>query len=365
MVMLLLEGEGCNGIGSVGNLNQRRFRHNTKMSTKIETDDCLEWLKRVEDKSVNLVIIDPPYNIKKDSWDDIKDYEGWMQEVILELQRVLKDNGSFYMFHSEMEVVSDFMRFFREKTNFIFKQFIVWNKRFEESKNKGFLDGYVVVDMLRNYQQMAEYILYYTFQGDYENNKLHLVAVNKIKVYVKDLIYKYGGNVTRANEFYCKWSGKVGNYRGLFFGETQPILYTKQQYKGLSEYLKSIGCDEELKNYGEILEMYDNKSYQDLRYTFNNQKTHHSVWNYNLVSKKDNHITPKPIELIKNIILHSSNEGDLVLDCFLGTGTTALACKELNRNFIGCDNNQDYIKKIKEKLSQNTLKSGNTEREDK
>ena len=64
--------------------------------------DALEFLKQIEDKSINLIVIDPPYNINKDSWDKLEDYENWLKSVILELQRVLKDNGSFYMFHSEM-----------------------------------------------------------------------------------------------------------------------------------------------------------------------------------------------------------------------------------------------------------------------
>jgi len=49
--------------------------------------------------------------------------------------------------------------------------------------------------------------------------------------------------------------------------------------------------------------------------------------------------TQKPKELIKRLILASTNEGDLVADFYMGSGTTAVVCKELNRNFIGCDVN--------------------------
>ena len=49
--------------------------------------------------------------------------------------------------------------------------------------------------------------------------------------------------------------------------------------------------------------------------------------------------TQKPKALIERIIKASSNEGDLVADFYLGSGTTAEVCKELNRNFIGCDIN--------------------------
>ena len=51
----------------------------------------------------------------------------------------------------------------------------------------------------------------------------------------------------------------------------------------------------------------------------------------------------KPKELIERIIKSGSNEGDVVADYYLGSGTTAVVCKELNRNFIGCDINPKAI----------------------
>ena len=51
----------------------------------------------------------------------------------------------------------------------------------------------------------------------------------------------------------------------------------------------------------------------------------------------------KPLQLIERLVLSSSNINNIVLDPFLGSGTTALACKNLNRNFIGIEINQKYI----------------------
>lgn len=56
------------------------------------------------------------------------------------------------------------------------------------------------------------------------------------------------------------------------------------------------------------------------------------------------HPTIKPLDLVKNHILNSTKEGDIVLDCFIGSGTTGLACKELNRNFIGFEIEEEYYK---------------------
>lgn len=60
--------------------------------------------------------------------------------------------------------------------------------------------------------------------------------------------------------------------------------------------------------------------------------------------KKYGHPTIKPIEVIKPLIINSSKEGDVVLDTFMGTGSTGVACKELNRNFIGIEANSDTYK---------------------
>jgi len=320
----------------------------------IYNEDCLKGLSKIPDKSIDLIVIDPPYNIKKDSWDDIKNYEEWMKEVILELQRVLKDNGSFYMFHSEMEVVADFMNFLREKTNFIFRQFIVWNKRFEGSPRKGFLDGYCCVNMLRNYQQMAEYILYYTFQKD--DLQLGETGIfDEIRNYMDNERIKLGLQKRKIN----KLLGVSTNGGGMachYFSKGNKIwtLPTKEAFNRLNE----IGFNFD---YNKLKEWRDRlfqnwKRYRDKhRFIFNNQKTHHSVWNYD-IEKKIGHTTPKPLELIKNIILHSSKEGQIVLDCFMGSGTTALACKELNRRYIGFEKDPEYYKIISKRLSQVQLK---------
>lgn len=57
------------------------------------------------------------------------------------------------------------------------------------------------------------------------------------------------------------------------------------------------------------------------------------------------HPTQKPISLISELIEKHSNPGDLVMDCFSGSGTTALACAKLNRNFIGCELHKEYYEK--------------------
>ena len=73
--------------------------------------------------------------------------------------------------------------------------------------------------------------------------------------------------------------------------------------------------------------------------------------------KKENweHPTQKPVELCRWILEKYSNEGDTVLDPFMGSGTTAVACKQLQRNFIGFELSQKYVDIANRRLQQDTL----------
>jgi len=79
----------------------------------------------------------------------------------------------------------------------------------------------------------------------------------------------------------------------------------------------------------------------------NNNKQMQSLWAItppkNAEKKFGKHPTQKPIELLDRIIVAASNEGDLVFDPFLGSGTTAIASINNGRKFIGIDNNTDYL----------------------
>lgn len=67
--------------------------------------------------------------------------------------------------------------------------------------------------------------------------------------------------------------------------------------------------------------------------------------------KSYNHPTIKPLELVKRHIMHTTKENDIVLDCFLGSGTTAVACKETNRQYIGFEIDETYYKIAIERLN--------------
>ena len=70
------------------------------------------------------------------------------------------------------------------------------------------------------------------------------------------------------------------------------------------------------------------------------------------ICKKQGHITPKPVDLLEYIIKTSSNENDIVLDCFMGSGSTGVACKHTNRKFIGIEIDEKYYELAKKRIEE-------------
>lgn len=80
------------------------------------------------------------------------------------------------------------------------------------------------------------------------------------------------------------------------------------------------------------------------------------VWEFSHIhycqGNRQNHPTQKPEGLIERMVLASSNEGDLVLDPFSGSGTTVRVCQQLNRNAIGIELNEEYVESTKDRLAE-------------
>ena len=88
------------------NLLNKEFEHVEKDDHIILLGDCLEIMKNMQDKSVDLIFADEPYNIGKDfgnntdSWKSSEEYISWNKKWILEAMRILKDNGTMYLMTS-------------------------------------------------------------------------------------------------------------------------------------------------------------------------------------------------------------------------------------------------------------------------
>jgi len=86
------------------------------------------------------------------------------------------------------------------------------------------------------------------------------------------------------------------------------------------------------------------------KWTFNRQDSSYQRPKFVCSIDKGLHPTQKSLKLMQELIMIHSNEGDVVLDCFMGSGTTGVAAKNLNRNFIGIEMDEGYFKVAQERI---------------
>ena len=314
--------------------------------------DCLEVMKGIPSKSVDLALIDPPYNISKaewDKWKTIKEYVDFMGLAFKECERVLKDNGSFYFFHNDFLQMVELQNYINQNTGFKFKSMLTWEKY---QTNKQYYGRNVLMGInstqKRNYRNMAEYCLYYTLQDEtglkYIDEK-YITPRNPFKRAIEKAKQETGMTTIQIAEK-GKFYGKVnhgGSVSNWLKGSNIP---TEEQYEKMKSFLPLKEEYEALRKEYEALR----KEYEGLRYTFNVFDTDKTTTFLIPPAPKKGHITPKPVDLLEYIIKTSSNEGDVVLDCFMGSGSTGVACMNTNRKFIGIEKEKKYFEIAKKRI---------------
>ncbi len=227
---------------------------------KLYNSDCMEIIKSIEDKSIDLILTDPPYIISRDSnfnkgGGDIKKY------------------GSISLDFGEWD-----------KTNLDID--VLFREYYRILKPGGTLISFY--DIFK-FQELNEVAKKYKFKQPRVGiwNKTNAVPVNA-KV-------NYLSNCREYFISFCKGKKAVFN------------------------------------------------SYYDKAY-----------YEYPIVSGKERtiHPTQKPLKLMEDLIKVHSNYGDTVLDTFMGSGTTGLAAKLLNRNFIGCELDKTYFDIAKTRINE-------------
>lgn len=238
--------------------------------------DCFDFLSKIDDNSINLAVIDPPYNMSKADWDTFKSHKDFLDftyKWIDALLPKLKQNGSLYIFNTPFN--SAYILQYLVSKNMVFQNWITWDKRDGLGTSK------------RKYSNGQESILFFTKSDkhifNYNDIRVPYESTDRIEHAIKKGILKNGE----------RW---FPNPKGRFCGEVWHI--TSERHK---------------------------------------RKINGKV-------QKMEHLTPKPLDLIERIIKASSKKGDLILDCFVGSGTTAVASKILGRNFLCSDIDKNYVK---------------------
>lgn len=246
------------------------FDYVSNENSFIALGDSVELLGKIEDKSINLIFADPPYNIGKDfgkvkdKWNSKDDYLEWCRNWIDECFRVLKDDGTFY---------------FMTATQFM-----------------PYLDVYVQ----ENYNVLSRVIWSYDSSG-VQSKKMFGSMYEPILMVNKNAKAKYTFNYKEILV-----EAKTGSQRKLIdYRKNPPQPYNMEKVPG-------------------------------------------NVWNFARVRFKmdeyENHPTQKPESLLERIILASSDEGDIVLDPFGGSFSTAAVAVRLNRKALSFDIEDAYFK---------------------
>jgi len=237
--------------------------------------DSIEWLKKIETGSVDLIFADPPYSIKKANWDNFESQEKyieWSIQWIKETSRILNDTGSLYICGFS-EILADL----KHPASKYFKssRWLVWFY-----KNKANLGN--------DWGRSHESILLFRKTKSFKFN------IDFVRIPYNNHTLKYP-NHTQAE------TSQYGNG------------------KNNNKIWKPNPLGAKPKDVFEIP-------------TINNG-----------MQEKTPHPTQKPEELVRKIILASSDENDLVLDPFCGSGTTPVCSTQLNRKWLSCDLSSEYL----------------------
>lgn len=234
-----------------------------------------DFLEKVEPNSIDLAIIDPPYNLKIADWDTFSTHQDFLNftfDWIDKLLPTLKKTASIYIFNTPFNAA--YILQYLVQKGLIYQNWITWDKRDGFSAHK------------KRYNTAQETILFFTVSNEYTFNtdtiRIPYQSQDRIKYASEKGILKNG------KRWFPNPNGKLC---------TDVWHITSQRHK---------------------------------------QKI-------NGKTVKMPHLTPKPIEMIQRMIKASTNEKELVLDCFSGIGTTAIAAYLLGRNFICADKNLYYV----------------------
>jgi len=235
---------------------------------KLILGDCLDELPKIFDKSIDLVLTDPPYGTTACKWDSVIPFEPMWKE----LKRITKDNSAIILFGNE-----PFSSHLRLSNLDYFKQDLIWLKTRPSNV-------FNAKKMFMNWHETIS------------------IFYNKLPTYNPQL--KQGKPYKKTN-------------------------YLQNRSKGI------YGKTGEKENY-----QHDNKG---IRYP----KT---ILEFSNPNNNSLHPTQKPVPLLEYLIKTYTNENDTVLDFTMGSGSTGVACKKLNRNFIGIEKNEKYFDIAKQRI---------------
>lgn len=287
---------------------------------KIYNQDCVEGMRSlIPDESVDLVIADPPYfKVIGQKWDYLwrteADYLEWSKKWISEASRSLRKGGSFYIF-GYFRMLSHLLPIL-EGSGLELRQQLIMNKGVQAVSGRA----------TKNYKMFPNV--------------------------TESILFLYKDSKPFAKEFLKKRQKELG----LSAKEINERLGVKSNGGGMwsiytgKNVCKQLPTEESWRKLQEILQF--DMPYSKISQTYNAQLGVTDVWDdINFYSEDRYHPTQKPQKAVERLILASSRENDVVLDPFMGSGSTAVACAANKRNYIGFEIEEEYYSKSLERLA--------------
>jgi site-specific DNA-methyltransferase (adenine-specific) len=307
--------------------------------------DSLPILRSFPDQCVSVILTDPPYHVtqKSNIYGDTRfkrdhDYLDWLCEYATEWKRILKNNGSLYCFcdpsmSARVEVLLS------HEFNILAN--IVWTK-----PNDPGYDGWkgkMKKEALRQWYPHSERIV---FAEPAMDNNLFRSPFASLLREARQTAGLSQHELTEMTGAYGKVNhgGAVSNWEA---GRNSP---SREQYARICEAIMSTGIVSSMPPYEDAIRPFNMDKHRE----FTDIWTFPSVKQYN-----GKHPAEKPLDLLLHAIIASSYEDDIILDCFAGSGNTALAAASCNRRSISIEIDDKWVATICNRLK--TLQeSGNT-----
>ena len=306
-------------------------------------------MKRLPDGSIDMILCDPPYNIGKADWDSFDDYVSWCGEWIAECWRLLKPTGTFVFWHNDLVQTSELVCWITKNTGFSFNSFGLWHKPIYR--------GNAWKNTAGNYTGRS---FFNVFEWFVSFNKLGNSATGLERVYSNPECFKplkewYASEKERLGltdkdiaEYYTKATGRKPHMvQNHYFKNHQFEIPTQAVWDAVYKPLGLSKTYEALRAEYEALRPRLNKApgvpccnyFRD-----DDEKAKKG--------KRPLHPCEKPLSISERLIRTYTNDGEIVLDCFAGSGTTAVACINTGRNYIGFETDAHYCEVAEERLKQ-------------
>tara|TARA_R110002096_G_scaffold50015_5_gene131748 strand:- start:1269 stop:2828 length:1560 start_codon:yes stop_codon:yes gene_type:complete len=292
----------------------------------------------------DLVFTDPPYGMKKDDIEN--DNLSYSNLLIVNKKWIplsfdtLKSNGSWYCWGIDqplMDIYGEILKPMIANQKITFRNLITWDKGCGQGQNSENTRSYAIADEKCLFVMCG-------VQGFNNNADNYFKGWDSIVEYLKTEKNKAGLTIKDCKRI----AGHSENSGCHWFDKSQFQMPTEETYNSWREHCKTKNKNSFKKEYEEIKKEYEEikKEYYSTRAYFNNTHDNfNNVWGFGRHIRdgsEGGHSTPKPIPLCERALLSSSKQHDIVVDFFLGSGSTLISSEKLSRKCYGIELDENY-----------------------